>query len=87
MTKKQIPAVPSQLLREEQKELTVRASRKEIAIMGLIAKESTSRSRSHHMTPYMALKYYQSSWQCFSEWTPQELREFSGFLEKLRRLT
>ncbi len=36
--------------------------------------------------PYVALKYYQSSHQCFSEWNKNELRAFSDFIEKLRQV-
>jgi len=37
--------------------------------------------------PYVALKYYEPAFQCFSEWTPDELRAFSDFNRKLRNLT
>lgn len=35
----------------------------------------------------MALRYYVSEFQCFSEWTRDELRAFSEFNRKLRSLT
>jgi hypothetical protein len=37
--------------------------------------------------PYVALKYYQPEFQCFSEWAADELRAFSDFNRKLRHLT
>jgi hypothetical protein len=37
--------------------------------------------------PYVALKYFQSEWQCFSEWSRDELRAFSAFNHKLRQVT
>lgn len=37
--------------------------------------------------PYVALKYYQPEFQCFSAWAPDELRAFSDLNRKLRQLT
>jgi hypothetical protein len=34
--------------------------------------------------PYIALKYFQPSHQCFSDWEKNELKLFSSFVEKLR---
>ena len=36
--------------------------------------------------PYIALKYYDLSFECFSAWDNQELRGFSRFVEKLRNV-
>jgi|GEM_PF-664292 len=35
--------------------------------------------------PYISLKYFQPSFQCFSEWQSDELKAFSSFVEKLRK--
>jgi hypothetical protein len=34
--------------------------------------------------PYVALKYFQPGYQCFSDWDKSELKAFSSFVEKLR---
>lgn len=38
-------------------------------------------------SPYVALKYYESKYQCFSEWNQDELKAFSSFVEKLKGVT
>ena len=35
--------------------------------------------------PHVNLKYYSSSYQCFSEWEPGELKALSALIEKLRQ--
>lgn len=35
---------------------------------------------------HVSLKYYQSEYQCFSEWQASELRHFSSLLKTLREL-
>jgi hypothetical protein len=37
-------------------------------------------------TPHVNLKYFSSDWECFSAWTAQEMKLFSGFIGKLRSL-
>lgn len=37
--------------------------------------------------PYVVLKYFQDSWQCFSAWEKDELKQFSGFLAHLSNHT
>jgi hypothetical protein len=37
--------------------------------------------------PHVNLKYYDPEFECFSEWTPDELKAFSEFIKKLKRLT
>ena len=32
---------------------------------------------------YVALKYFQSSYECFSDWSKDELKAFSGFCRKV----
>lgn len=44
-------------------------------------------SKDSKEKPYLALKYYNHSHQCFSEWTQEELREFSHFNRKLSEMT
>lgn len=34
----------------------------------------------------ISLKYFDSGYQCFSDWEKSELREFSNFINKLRQL-
>lgn len=36
--------------------------------------------------PYLALKYFSPSHQCFSEWSKTELKAFSSFTEKLKKV-
>lgn len=38
-------------------------------------------------SPYVVLKYFSSSWQCFSKLSKEELSAFSGFLDKLSKTT
>ena len=37
--------------------------------------------------PYVSLKYFRPSFECFSEWTHDELKALSRFIEKLRQTT
>jgi len=37
--------------------------------------------------PFVALKYYQANYQCFSVWNATELKGFSGFNQKLSQTT
>lgn len=41
----------------------------------------------NNATPYVALKYFQSTHECFSNWTPDELKAFSSFNIKLQQYT
>jgi hypothetical protein len=36
---------------------------------------------------YVALTYYQSAYECFSDWTKEELRSFSSFCDKVNERT
>ncbi|MDM8560451.1 MAG6450 family protein [Candidatus Parabeggiatoa sp. HSG14] len=38
-------------------------------------------------SPHVNLKYYDPEFECFSEWTYDELKAFSEFTQKLKRLT
>jgi hypothetical protein len=67
--------------------IKVRANEKEIKINGLITEDVKSNSSIYIMNPYVALKYFQSDFQCFSDWTSQELREFSQFVKLLQKHT
>ena len=33
--------------------------------------------------PYVVLKYFQDSWECFSAWEKDELKQLSAFLRRL----
>lgn len=35
---------------------------------------------------YIALKYFDKNFECFSEWTPDELSCFSNFVDKINQL-
>ena len=69
------------------REVSVRADKKEVKIMGLIAKDIEANTSVYNLNPYVALKYYKSEWQCFSEWERQELQEFTSFLKTLQNHT
>lgn len=58
---------------------TERRSRLETAALG---QDGDSRAAA-----FVALKYYRPEYQCFSEWTADELRAFSGFCRKLAQMT
>ena len=55
----------------------------EAALLGL----STEPNRGQPESAYLALKYYQSEHECFSEWSADELRAFSEFSRKLSQQT
>ncbi|PHS73497.1 MAG: hypothetical protein COB22_02050 [Cycloclasticus sp.] len=77
--------LPKNAIKNEASDLSVRANLKEVKIIGLIAKEIQENSTPLKLNPYVALKYYKSDWQCFSEWESQELKEFSSFLKILQK--
>ena len=37
--------------------------------------------------PFVTLKYYQNTFECFSKWEKTELKSFSEFISRLRKLT
>ena len=43
--------------------------------------------KSQSEKPYIALKYFDPSYECFSAWSPEELKAFSSFNKKLSQLT
>ena len=45
------------------------------------------RDNSIKKKPYVVLKYFQEGWECFSDWTPIELKAFSNFLNILSNQT
>jgi len=79
--------LPKKVIKQELNGLSVRANKKEVTILGLVSEEIEANSKVLNMNPYVALKYFKSDWQCFSEWEQQELKEFSSFLEVLSRHT
>lgn len=38
-------------------------------------------------TPFVVLKYFRNSFECFSDWEKDELKQFSGLIEELRKRT
>ncbi len=79
--------LPKKLIKQELNELSVRANKKEVKILGLVSEEIEANAKVPNMNPYVALKYFKSDWQCFSDWESQELKAFSSFLEVLSRHT
>lgn len=75
--------IPKAAIKEEQLGFSVRAEKKDIEILGLVSSEIDSNSKVLNLKPYVALKYFESDWQCFSEWEKQELKEFSNFISVL----
>ena len=51
-------------------------------IMGLAEYGTSAESEKG----YIALKYFDKNFECFSEWTPDELVCFSSFIDKINRL-
>lgn len=43
-------------------------------------KKDGSREGVCDKNPYVVLKYFQKDWECFSDWTKDELAQFSNFL-------
>ena len=58
---------------------TERRSKLELAALG---QEGDSKA-----VAFVALKYYRPEHQCLSEWTPDELKQFSSFCRKLSQMT
>lgn len=46
-------------------------------------KKDGSRESPLDKNPYVVLKYFQSAWECFSDWEKAELQLFSNFLTTL----
>ncbi|MGK9199024.1 hypothetical protein [Sinorhizobium meliloti] len=36
--------------------------------------------------PHVNMKYYTSSFECFSTWSPEDMKSFSNFIDKLRQM-
>lgn len=81
MAKNNDKRIPKDTIKGEH--VSVRANKKEIKILGLVSDEISSNQKVLNLNPYVALKYFKSDWQCFSEWEREELKEFSGFLDLL----
>lgn len=80
--------LPKETVKKEQAgEAIVRAKPKEIEILGLVSKEIDTNSSTLRLKPYIALKYFNSDWQCFSDWENQELKQFSKFITTLSNFT
>lgn len=87
MAKNNKRKIPKEPIHKEIEQITIRANPKEIKILSLVAPEIKKHSSALKLKPYVALKYYKSDWQCFSEWESQELKEFSSFVELLQSYT
>lgn len=61
----------------------IEKTRIENKILGL----SESGTNSDNENAYIALKYFDKNYQCFSEWKPNELACFSSFIDKINHLT
>lgn len=62
---------------------SVRLSVSEKKIFDLVERDAASANSVLQKNPYVVLKYFQDTWECFSCWEKDELREFSGFLRHL----
>ncbi len=80
-------SIPKNRIKQEQSHYAVRAHKKEIEILGLISEEISTNSSALRLMPYVALKYFQSDWQSFSDWEKKELEAFSRFLSDLSKHT
>lgn len=87
MRKKGDRKLPKDVVTKEVSDLSVRAKLKDIQIMGLVAKDIAANSDALKLYPYVALKYFKSDWQCFSDWEQHELKAFSTFLARLQKHT
>lgn len=56
---------------------------KEIKILGL----ANNGENSDEKQAYIALKYFDKNFECFSEWSKDELACFSNFIDKINNLT
>lgn len=54
-------------------------------LLGLI--DRTIENYPDDTMAYVVLKYFQPSAECFSDWTPNELKAFSSFVEKVNGRT
>lgn len=50
-------------------------------------KKDGSKENSFKKNPYVVLKYFQESWECFSEWEKAELKLFTNFLQTISNHT
>lgn len=57
---------------------------KEIKILGIANSKGSDKISE---PPYVALKYFSSTWECLSDWSAEELKALSAFLEKLGQYT
>lgn len=65
--------------------LSLRLSQVEQKMMSLT---NTAKGISaDHDSPYIALKYFRSSYECFSQWEKDELKAFSDFLADMHLRT
>ena len=88
MSKRKRGQIPKSKIKDEQQEeakrqLQVRATSKDMKVFGLVSEEIDEYSSALKMNPYVVLKYFNSDWQCFSEWESWQLKQFSGFLKNL----
>lgn len=86
--RKKKPNVPIAQILQEGNNVSVSLSASEIKIADLPKTlNNGTRESSLNKNPYVVLKYFSSSWQCFSKLSKDELRAFSDFLDKLSQTT
>lgn len=58
-------------------------------VFGLIPAVSVAlrKIKENHAKPYVALKYYDQNYECFSQWSAENLRAFSALSSKLGNMT
>lgn len=58
----------------------IRLKRDEQQVLGIGA------SNEDEEVPYIALKYFDRKYECFSKWGPTELKAFSSLVDKLKKV-
>lgn len=75
-----------QSAKQKQIGIALDCSAREAKLLGLISR-SENKSPDTTEPVYVVLKYFQPTFECFSDWQAEELAAFSGFLEKLSART
>lgn len=79
--------IPSEKIKEEAKRAKPVYSDLEKTAFSIPIKEDGIRDSIPGKNPYVVLKYFQSDWECFSNWEKEELSQFSKFLNLLKQHT
>ena len=71
--------LPKDLIQKEA--AGIKLSKDEAKIFQLVSADAAR--DAHTRSPFVALKYFQAEWECFSAWEKEELRQFTEFLGRL----